>query len=584
MKHSDFYLSLILLISSSFINIASSQTRFHDPVPDYQNFNVSKLDSTIKSELNRSNQYSDLKSVIIKRWYEVHNFQSVWFQPTVNTFKTDTLLGFISHISVHGLKSDQLGYRDMMAQRNKLKNLQLTYSELAKFELKLTKTYILYCSGLRYGFIDPGIFEAYHKSSQKADSSFIFTALKAEKKHLLSYLSRVQPRSKAYLTLQAEKDNYNFFIDSTFESIPLLTGNETIKLWTSDSRIPLIARRLMITGELPFDPDYETSYLTFNRRLLKALNIFRIKTGLMIDEEIGNSTINGLNMTFAEYINKIDVNLERLRWVPLKSLGRKFIRVNVADMTLKAYKNDTVALTMKVCVGRPLNMTPLLQSKIFELVINPTWTVPSSIIIKEIAVKASKNISYFERNHIRVYLQGAEIDPTSVDWTKINIRHQPYKMVQDSGSKNSLGRIKFNFKNPFSVYLHDTNLKSAFKHHDRAVSHGCVRVEKPVELVNFCFADLPPVYNTQILKNNLIKDKIRHSIDLKVISQNGKDQLKSNPTSMKIKRVELNPSIPIVMDYQTCFINLKGKIMFREDIYKLDSLMNKQLEDISIWE
>lgn len=582
MKHSNFYLSLILLITSSFLTIASSQTHFNDSVPDYQHFNVSILDSTIKSELYRSNQFSDLKSEFIKHWYEGHNFQSVWFQPSVSTFKTDTLLGFISHINVHGLKSDQLGYTDMMALRNKLKDLQLTYTELAKFELKLTKTYILYCSGLHYGFIDPGIFEAYHKSIQKADSSFIFTSLKAEKNHLLRYLSHIQPRSKAYLTLQAEKDNYIFFIDSTFEPIPLLPDNEIIKLWTSDSRIPLIARRLMITGELPFDPDYEISYRIFNRRLLKALNVFRIKTGLMIDEEIGNSTINALNMTFAEYINKIDVNMERLRWVPLKSLGKKYIRVNVADMTLKAYKNDTVALTMKVCVGRPLNMTPLLQSKIFELVINPTWTVPNSIIIKEIAIKASKNISYFERNHIRVYLQGVEIDPSTVDWTKINVNHQPYKMVQDSGSKNSLGRIKFNFNNPFSVYLHDTNIKSAFKHHDRAVSHGCVRVEKPVELVNFCFADLPPVYKTQILKNDLVKDKIRHSIDLKVFSLIGKEQLKSNPNSMKIKRVELNPSIPIVMDYQTCFINLKGKIMFREDIYKLDVLLNEQLANISL--
>src|ERR1035437_5066862 len=261
MKHSNFYLSLIILITSSFLTIASSQTHFNDSIPDYQNFNVSKLDSTIKSELYRSNQFPDLKSKFIKRWYEGNNFQSVWFQPSLNTFKTDTLLGFISHINVHGLKSDQLGYTDMMVLRNKLKYHQLTYSELAKFELELTRTYILYCSGLRYGFIDPGIFEAYHKSIQKADSSFIFSSLKAEKTHLLHYLSRIQPRSKAYLTLQAEKDNYNFFIDSTFESIPLLTENETIKLWTSNSILPLIARRLMITGELPFDPDYETSYL-----------------------------------------------------------------------------------------------------------------------------------------------------------------------------------------------------------------------------------------------------------------------------------------------------------------------------------
>jgi len=269
-----------------------------------------------------------------------------------------------------------------------------------------------------------------------------------------------------------------------------------------------------------------------------------------------------------------------LRCVPLTSLGKKYIRVNVADMTLKAFKNDTIALNMKVCVGRPKNMTPLLQSKIFELVVNPTWTVPNSIIINEIAKIAVKNISYFERNHIRVYLQGSEIDPSTIDWTKININHQPYKLVQDSGNANSLGRIKFNFKNPFSVYLHDTNSKGTFKHHDRAVSHGCVRVERPLELVNFCFPDLSPIYKTQIQKNDLIKDKIRHSIDLNVISKSGKELLKSNPNQMKVKRVVLNPYIPIIMDYQTCFINSKGKIQFRDDIYNLDSLLNNQLLSI----
>jgi murein L,D-transpeptidase YcbB/YkuD len=582
MKHSIFYFTFLLLITSSLHTHASSRSPTYDSIPDYQNINLSRLDSAVRFELSLLTQNSDSKSIYIKHWYEKHNFDPIWIQPSLTTFKTDTLLGFISHIDVHGLKSDQLDYPKMLTLRNQLKNGKLSYSELAKFDIKLSNLYILYCAGLHYGFINPGIFEAYHKSIRKADSSFIFTSLKAEKIHLLNYLSRIQPRTKAYLTLQAEKDNYSFFIDSTFEAIPLLADKQIIKLWTSDASLPLIARRLMITGELPFDPNYEISYRIFNRRLLKAINVFRTKTGLMIDEEIGNSTINALNMTFAEYINKINVNLERLRWVPVKPLGKKFIRVNVADMTLKAYKNDTVALTMKVCVGRPLNMTPLLQSMIFELIINPTWTVPNSIIVKEIAVKASKNISYFEKNHIRVYLQGTEIDPSTVDWTKITTNHQPYKMVQDSGSKNSLGRIKFNFKNPFSVYLHDTNLKSAFKHHDRAVSHGCVRVEKPVELLNFCFPDLSPVYKTQIQKNELLIDKIRHSIDLKVLSKTGKEQMITNPNSMKVKKVELNPFIPIVMDYQTCFINLKGNIMFREDIYKLDILLNKQLGDISI--
>jgi len=577
MKQLNYFLLLVFLLTVPIQSNASDQFQLYDSLPDYQSLDVRKLESAIRSELTGNDANPDSRSMYIKHWYERNNFQVIWIELPINTDKIDTLLHFISQVEVHGLRPEQFKYAEIILQCNELKNKKLTYLQLAKLETGISNLYVQYCAGLKYGFINPGIFEAYHKSIQQADSSFVNACFEAQGTHLLWFLSRIQPKTKPYLSLQAEKDNYRRFIDSTFAPIPLLDEKQTLKLGDTHFLVPLIARRLMITGTLKYDPMYRTNYRIFNRKLLKALNIFRIKTGLLIDEEIGNSTINALNMPFSEYMTKIDVNLERLRWIPVISLGKKYIRVNVADMTLKAFKNDTVALSMKVVVGRPKNMTPLLQSKIFELVINPTWTVPNSIIIKEIAHLARKDKSYFERNHIRVYLGGVEIDPSTVDWTKVTINHQPYKMVQDSGSANSLGRIKFNFENPFSVYLHDTNSKGAFKHHYRALSHGCVRVEKPLELLNFCFPDLKPEYKAQIEKNELLKDKVRYSIDLNVLSNTGKAMLKSNPRSMRIKKLELSSYIPIVMDYQTCFINFQGKIQFRDDIYRLDSLLKKQL-------
>jgi len=577
MKQLNFLLTLTFLLSLSIHSNASHQFQLYDSLPDYKNLDVSKLQSAIKSEFSQNNPVSDSRAMFIKQWYERNNFQFVWIELPINTSKIDTLLNFISHVETHGLKPEQFDYSQISKLRDELTGEKLTYLQLAKLETKISGIYIQYCGGLKYGFINPGIFEAYHKSIQQVDSGFVSTCFEAQNTNLLKFLSRIQPKSKSYLSLQAEKDNYRRFVDSTFTPIPLLSEKQTIKLGEKHASLPLIARRLMKTGVLRYDPKYQTTYQTFTPKLLHALNVFRIKTGLMIDQEIGNSTINALNMTFAETINKIDVNLERLRWVPLTQPGKKYIRVNVADMTLNAYKNDTVSLTMRVVVGRPKNMTPLLQSKIFELVINPTWTVPNSIIIKEIALIARKDKSYFERNHIRVYRQGVEIDPSTVDWSKVTLNHQPYKMVQDSGSANSLGRIKFNFQNAFSVYLHDTNSKGAFKHHDRALSHGCVRVEKPLELLNYCFPDLRPELKPQNEKNELLKDKVRNSIDLKVISKAGKAMMKSSPKSMKIKKLVLIYAIPIVIDYETCFLNSRGKIQFRDDIYKLDSLLKRQL-------
>ena len=286
------------------------------------------------------------------------------------------------------------------------------------------------------------------------------------------------------------------------------------------------------------------------------------------------------NPDSAQYVDKINVNLERLRW-KIKSLGSKYIRVNVADMTLTAFRNDSVALKMKVVVGKaPHNRTPFLQSSIYQLIINPTWTVPSSIVVKEIAKLALIHEDYFERHNIHVYRHGEEIDPTTIDWSKVSKTNQPYKLIQASGSNNSLGRIKFVFGNRFSVYLHDTNAKGAFYRSNRALSHGCVRVERPLELASFCLADVKPDNLKKIEKKNLMLDKIRYSMDLNVVSAIGRDSLRSNPKGMKISRIRLSPCIPVLLDYNTCFRNARGEVQFRNDIYKVDSVLSRRLKNL----
>ena len=286
------------------------------------------------------------------------------------------------------------------------------------------------------------------------------------------------------------------------------------------------------------------------------------------------------NPDSAQFVDKINANLERLRW-KIKSLGSKYIRVNVADMTLTAFRNDSIALKMKVVVGKtPHNRTPFLQSSIYQLIVNPTWTVPSNIVVKEIAKLALTHEDYFERHNIHVYRHGVEIDPTIIDWSKVNKTNQPYKLVQASGTNNSLGRIKFVFGNRFSVYLHDTNAKGAFSRSNRALSHGCVRVEKPLELASFCLADIKPEDTKKIDRKNFLLDKIRYSMDLNVLSSIGKDSLNSNPKQMKVSRIRLSPCIPVLLDYNTCFRNSKGEIQFRDDIYRADSVLNRRLKNL----
>jgi murein L,D-transpeptidase YcbB/YkuD len=186
-------------------------------------------------------------------------------------------------------------------------------------------------------------------------------------------------------------------------------------------------------------------------------------------------------------------------------------------------------------------------------------------------------------NKIRVFEQGVEISPRTANWQAINHSYQPYVLVQDSGNVNALGRIKFNFGNPFSVYLHDTNSKSAFNRHNRAVSHGCVRVEKPLELAYFCLPEVDPTDKKQVDKNDLLKDKIRHSIGLKVLSKAGKAWLANDTTSSKLSKMRIQPNVPIIIDYRTCCLNPKGDVFFRDDMYGMDSILNQRLVDLKLY-
>jgi len=547
-----------------------------------EEFNIQKLDDAIE-EICTSDLFVNDSSILqIKDIYATNECHSFWLDSLSDNPRVDTLFSYLFDIEKHGLQSEQLGIDTLYRFYQKINRPVIDYTVLANFEISLSTLYLKYCSGMAYGFINVAdTMENHNIKLQQPDSVFISNCFSKIKDSLSICLRNLQPTSAAYLALINEKEKLKTLSDSIFDSIPNLAEKETIKFDVIHPIIPLIARRLMISGELPFDSVYNQNYVSFDEKLLNGLNIFRKKTGLLIDKEIGNQTINALNKSFSGYMDKIDANLERMRWKHLNPEKEKHIHVNVADMTLKAFRADTVALRMKVCVGKPpKNKTPILQSKIYELKLNPTWTVPNSIIIKEISKIALVDSNYFSRLNIRIFRKGLEVDPDSVPWNLLSKKYQPYTLVQDSGSINALGRIKFNFHNKYSVYLHDTNSKSSFNRHNRAVSHGCVRVEKPLDLAYFCLPEIKDITNKkQVEKNDLLKDKIRYSIGLKPKSKIGKDSLRNSVASLKLEKVWISPSIPIIIEYKTCFLNEEGQVQFRNDMYNLDNELIRLLKE-----
>jgi len=571
----------LILIQVVFIFAAASCTnstrKLDTTVPDYEAINEERLDSAFRQMLDLLPDSATAELPWAKLHYSINNFTPEWVFPVSNSEKIDTLLTYLSKSEEHGISVEQFDLDTLIILNEQLKEKTLSYSGMAFLEIKASTAFLRYCKALSFGLFKPKeISPNYHFTTLSIDTTFTLNSFKHKNSNLNLFLTQVQPRDENYLKLQSARKSYLQFIDSVFTPIPILNKKETIKFGTAHSSIPLIARRLMISGEL--DNNYQSDHQAFDKELLLALNKFRTKTGLYIDNEIGNNTIRLLNFTFKDYVDKIDVNLERLRWQPTKPLGKKYIRVNVADMTLKAFRNDTLALKMKVCVGKaPKNKTPFLRSNIYEVILNPTWGIPNSIVIKETAIAAAKDTSYLRRHKIRVFRRGVEIHPDKEEWSKVNKNYQPFTLVQDSGDINALGRIKFNFPNKFSVYLHDTNSKGAFNRHNRAVSHGCVRVEKPLDLSYFCLPEFNTANEIKIEERAFLQDKIRRSIHLQPLSLKGIETLATSAEKMQLRKVSLYPNIPIMIDYFTCFPLGNGKVVFRDDIYELDRYVIENL-------
>ena len=280
--------------------------------------------------------------------------------------------------------------------------------------------------------------------------------------------------------------------------------------------------------------------------LQAAVKRFQSYNGQTPDGVVGESTRTALNVSAAERVNQIVANMERWRWLP-DDLGERHVIVNIPGYSLKALDKGEVALRMPVIVGSVERPTPVFSHRITHLVFNPTWTIPPTVARNDILPKLLRNPAYLKEHDIKLFdswAPGARpIDSRSVNWRDVGSRITRYRMRQDPGPKNSLGRIKYMFPNDFDVYLHDTPARDKFAQVERGLSSGCVRVGDPAALTAFLMEgmdDWPVERRTQVLDAG------------------------------ETKTVWLRQSVPVHLTYQTVYFDEAGKIHFLEDIYGRD--------------
>jgi murein L,D-transpeptidase YcbB/YkuD len=264
----------------------------------------------------------------------------------------------------------------------------------------------------------------------------------------------------------------------------------------------------------------------------------------------GPRTLATLNEPPRHWIDQIRVNLERARWV--RTGFANALVVDIAGFDARYVRDGELRWQARAMVGNPYRSTPVLSSHIRSIVLNPTWTVPPTILEQDILPEAARDPLYVGRRGIRVFDRGGkEVDPLSIDWGSFTAGTLPYTLRQDPGPTNPLGRIKFLFPNPHFVYLHDTPSRSLFARADRAASSGCIRIEHPLELAEL------------LLGGN--KGWTRERLDAAIATK-------------RTQTIFLSTPVPIYLLYWTVGATSDGKVVFKRDVYDRDGAVLTALD------
>lgn len=341
---------------------------------------------------------------------------------------------------------------------------------------------------------------------------------------LASWIAALPPPYAGYDALVAGLARYRAIAESGGWE-PLATGAD-LNPGRTGPRIAALRKRLMIE-----DAALTDSGDSLDTALIEAVQRAQRRFGLNPVGVVDGQTIAALNVPVETRLRQIEANMERWRWLPTE-LPKNRVQVNIAAAILTVFDGDAPVLSMKAVTGRPGDETPMLASQIHSIVFNPPWNVPSTIAARELWPKEKAHPGYLARNGFRVIDTG-----------------NGGKRLQQSSEHSALGKFKFDFDNPFAVYLHDTPAQAGFSRFNRLASHGCVRLEKPADLAKLLL-DTSPEWTA--------------------------DSIHAAVAAGKTMRAPLAAPVAVYLLYWTAFANANGQVSFRDDPYGWDgSLANK---------
>lgn len=326
---------------------------------------------------------------------------------------------------------------------------------------------------------------------------------------------------------------------------PVVPAGKKLKLGVVDPDVEVLRKRLMVSGDLSTKAGISPAYDTYVDAAVKR---FQARHGLPADGVLGKYSYAAMNVSAPVRLGQLETNLVRLRSMS-GFLGERYVMVNVPAAQIEAVESGRVALRHTAIVGKVDRQTPILNSKINEIIINPYWTAPESIVRKDIIPLMRKNPQYLAENHIRIFgPDGQEIDPATIDWNTEDAAR--FRFRQDPGAINAMASVKINFPSPENVYMHDTPQQSLFSKLMRFDSSGCVRVQNVRDLVTWLLRDTPG-WNRQRFEQTI---KSGESVP-----------------------VEITNPVPVYFTYISAWSTGDGVVHFRDDIYGRDGVDELQI-------
>ena len=494
---------------------------------------------------------------IVQKIYAYSHYTPVWIGQQ-NNQKMNQL--------ITALKNPMFNYKNKSFDQKAIKRLffQLDNGDIpsykkaatyARLDLMLTNTYVRLIRFIVQGDVDWSLVQKKLKALKKSDDikshwemsfksfpSINAVASAAINGNINSYLTSLIPMQTRYTKLVKILKSYRNM--NNFPKIPY--SNKVFKVGNRDNIIKLTKKRLQISGDYPRNAPINSK---FDNTLRNAIISYQKRYLLKVDGMLDKTTTYYLNQSINDNIQAIITNLDKTKLYP-KHFENEYVEVNIPDFNLRYYKNGKKVAKMKLVVGRIDRPTPLFHNYIRYIVLNPTWTIPNNLIKRDLIHVFRENPSYLKENNIHVFSGNREIQitPSQLNPYENNSRRVPYRFVQFPGENNALGRVKFMFPNKYAVYLHDTDNKSLFSRRYKIYSSGCMRVEKPFDLMNILLQHSSGSYSQSRIDSILATNK---------------------PTTVK-----LNKAIPVHILYFTVYEE-NGLAYFKHDIYLYDKIIQE---------